>query len=86
VAHVFKDRYVVVGPVTLAFFVSFVAAAFAVFGNTHSTSGVGHGVSNVLAGHLRAASLDLAAREPVLHVRDASLLLRWGVPGSVRER
>jgi hypothetical protein len=50
-ATVFKDRYVVVGVVTLAFFISLTAAAFAVFGNTHSTSGVGHGVSNVLTGH-----------------------------------
>jgi len=45
-----KDRYIV-GLLALAFFVSSVAAALAVVGNTHTTNGVGHGVSNFLAGH-----------------------------------
>jgi hypothetical protein len=50
-ARVLKDRYLVVGLATLVVFFSCVTLAVGVFGNTHGTNGVGHGISNVLAGH-----------------------------------
>ena len=47
-ARFFRDRNLVVGIVVLAVSVSSVTAAIAY---THTTNGVGHGLSNFLAGH-----------------------------------
>jgi hypothetical protein len=86
VARGLKDRYIV-GLLALAFFVSSVAAALAVVGNTHTTNGVGHGVSNFPSRpHLRAASLDRSAGNPGFHRRNAPLLLGRDVQRAVFQR
>lgn len=49
--RVFKDRYIVVGLGVMVACLTFVAVAFAVSSNTHTTNGVGHGLSDFLAGN-----------------------------------